>query len=387
MKESGMSEAREVFRAEWLHDGTRLYQGAALRVRDGRIEAILAPGAAMPAGARVHDLGKGGIVPGMVDLQVNGGGGAMLGFGADITIIERICAAHAALGATAIMPTLITDTPEVTRAVIRAAIGAHRACVPGFAGLHLEGPHLDPNRHGAHDPALIRPMLDEDLALYCRTAAELPGLMITLAPEAATNKQIAALARAGIVVSLGHSDCTFEVAQAAFAAGARCVTHLFNAMSPLRHRAPGLVGAALDSDVAVGMIADGVHVADVALRLALKAKAQERLFLVSDAMAVAGTDLEEFKLGGRRILRRGGRLELPDGTLAGADISLPQAVANLVQAGCGLERALAMATSVPADVIGAPAGRLVSGRPADFLHLAEGLALAGVWRAGARVVV
>lgn len=378
-----MTDASNIYRAEWLHDGARLLPGAALWVRGGRVAGVLPAGAAWPDGAVVHELGAGGIAPGMVDLQVNGGGGGMLGAGADAAMIARIVQAHALLGATTVLPTLITDTPAVTEAVIAAGIAAHRAGQKGFAGLHLEGPHLDPTRHGAHDPALIRPMTAQDLALYRRAAAALPALMITLAPESASPAQISELARAGVIVSLGHSDCRYEVAQVAIAAGARCVTHLFNAMSPLGHRAPGLVGAALDSDVAAGLIADGVHVSDPALRLALKAS--DRLFLVSDSMAVAGTGLAEFTLGGRRIVRRNGRLTLTDGTLAGADISLPQAVVHLVAAGCGPERALAMATGVPAGLIGAQAGWLAAGDAADFLHLDASLALNGVWRDGQRL--
>lgn len=378
-----MPGAPTIYRAEWLHDGARLHRDAALMVEGGHVAAVLRAGVMAPEGARVHDLGAGGIAPGMVDLQVNGGGGVMLGAGADAAMIARICAAHARLGATSIMPTLITDTPEATQAVIAAAIAAHKAGQPGFAGLHLEGPHLDRRRHGAHDPALIRPMEAADLALYLRARAALPALMITLAPESASPAQIRALADAGVIVSLGHSDCTHDEALAAFAAGARCVTHLFNAMSPLRHRAPGLVGAALDGDVAAGLIADGVHVADAALRLALKAS--DRLFLVSDAMAVAGTDRARFTLGGRRITRRDGRLVLDEGTLAGADISLPQAVAHMIGAGCGLERALAMSTAIPAGLIDAQAGRLTQGGAADFVHLRADLSLAGVWQAGQRL--
>ncbi|KPQ08367.1 MAG: N-acetylglucosamine-6-phosphate deacetylase NagA [Rhodobacteraceae bacterium HLUCCA12] len=379
----GVRMRAEVYRAEWLHDGDALYRGAALLVRAGRVADVLQAGQPLPPDARLHDLGAGGIAPGMVDVQVNGGGGVMLS-GAD-GVIARICDTHARLGATAILPTLITDTPDATAAVIYAAIGARRAGVAGLAGLHLEGPHLDPRRHGAHDPALIRPMTAADLKLYRKAVSDLGALMITLAPEAASPAQIAELVAAGVIVSLGHSDCTETEARAAIEAGARCVTHLFNAMSPLGHRAPGLAGAALDAPVAAGVIADGLHVRDPVLRIALRAKPSHMLFLVSDAMAVAGTDLDAFTLGGRRILRRAGRLTLADGTLAGADITLPQAVAHLVVAGCGLERALAMATAVPADVIGARAGRLMSGRPADFVHLDDALALAGVWRGGRRL--
>jgi N-acetylglucosamine-6-phosphate deacetylase len=230
----------------------------------------------------------------------------MLGKGADTDRIARICAAHARLGATGILPTLITDTPEVTAQVVAAAIAAHRARVPGFLGLHLEGPHLDPRRAGAHDPALIRPLGDADLHALEAAARALPALMITLAPEAARPDQIARLCRAGAVVSLGHSDCTAEAAEAAFAAGARAVTHLFNAMSQLSARSPGLVGAALASPVSAGIIADGVHVADAALRTALAAKGPDRSVPRVRRDGRRGHRSAEFTLGGRRIRARAG---------------------------------------------------------------------------------
>ena len=381
-----------VWQAAWLHDGTALTPGAALWVQGGCVRAVLPPGATLPPGVARRDLGAGGIVPGLVDLQVNGGGGAMLGAGADAAMIARLCAVHAGLGATGILPTLITDRPAVTRAVIAAARAAHRGGVAGFLGLHLEGPHLDPARAGAHDPALIRPMHAEDLALYIEAARDLPALMLTLAPEAATPEQITALTGAGVIVALGHSGCDAEAALAAQKAGARVVTHLFNAMSPFAHRAPGLTGVALDQDtLACGLIADGWHAAPEALRLALRAKPQDALFLVSDAMALAGSAAQGFTLGGRPIRRapgaggRPGRLTLSDGTLAGADLTLPQAVAHLVSVGAEPARAIAMASRVPAQVIGAQAGRLIPGARADFLHLGQDWALRGVWRAGMTV--
>jgi N-acetylglucosamine-6-phosphate deacetylase len=301
--------------------------------------------------------------------------------------LRTICAAPARLGTTALMPTLITDTPEVTRAAIAAGIAAAGAGLPGFLGLHLEGPHLDPRRKGAHDPALIRPMTDADLAMLTDAARRLPHLIVTLAPESATPQQVAALAGAGAVVSLGHSDTSAEAARAAFAAGARMVTHLFNAMSPLGHREPGLVGATLDAeDVACGLIADGVHVAPEVVRVALAAKrGEDAVFLVTDAMAVAGTDLDGFTLNGRRILRRDGRLTLQDGTLAGADVDFPAALRFLTgTVGLTLPRAWHMATGAPARALGAAGrlGALAPGLPADLVHLDDDLRLAGVWRGG-----
>jgi len=368
------------YRAKAVFDGTRLIPGASVTMEDGTVVAVGAPL------APVTDLGDGLLCPGMIDLQVNGAGGVQVAGDTDLLALRTVCDSLGRLGATGCLPTLITDRPEATAAVIRAGIAAARAGVPGFLGLHLEGPHLDPRRKGAHDPALIRPMTDQDLHLLLEAAAALPALMVTVAPESVTLEQVAALAQAGVVVSLGHSDCTAEVARQAMAAGARCATHLFNAMSQMGNRAPGLVGAVLAGDGVCGLIADGIHVDPLALRVALAAKA-EGVFLVSDCMALAGTDASEVLLGGRRILRRDGRLTLEDGTLAGADLTLPQAVGVLVrEVGLPVERALAMATAIPAGVIGrADLGRLAVGGGADMVLLSETFALRGVWRAGERI--
>ncbi len=376
----------EAFTAEQVFDGTQMRRGTAVLVDGSAVAGMIPSAEASARGLALTDLGPGILAAGMVDLQVNGGGGVLLGAGVDVVMLARICDSHARLGATLILPTLITDRPDVTQQVIDAGIAAARAGMPGFGGLHLEGPHLDPRRHGAHDPALIRPMTEADLSLLARAAADLPALMVTLAPEAATPAQIAQLAAAGVIVSLGHTGCSAAAAHAAHAAGATSVTHLFNAMNPLANRAPGLVGAALTSGLRVGIIADGVHVADECLRVALAMKAPEGLFLVSDAMAVAGTDADEFMLGARRVLRRNGRLTLEDGTLAGADISLPQSAAFLAGLGVAPERALAMTSRIPADVIGERAhGRLTPGARADMVHLAPDLSLRGVWRGGVRI--
>ena len=374
---------RQVFTGAAVFDGAALHHHAAL-VIDGECVAGIFPEDAAPQGARVA-LGGGVLAPGLLDLQVNGGGGVM--FGAAPDAIATMLRAHAGLGTTGVMPTLITDTPDVTRAALAQGIAAAIAALPGFLGLHLEGPHLDPRRKGAHDPALIRPMQADDLTALCDAAQTLPALMVTLAPESVTLEQIATLSRAGVIVFLGHSDCDCATAKAAFGAGARGVTHLFNAMSGLSHRAPGLVGAALDTPgVYAGVIADGVHVVPEALRVALAAKRGGGLFLVTDAMAVAGSDAAEFIHQGRTIQRRDGRLTLPDGTLAGADCTLPGAIAFLVSLGVGRETALSMATSVPAALIGAQdRGHLRPGARADLVHLADDMGLQGVWQGGAKI--
>ncbi|MBI1217120.1 MAG: N-acetylglucosamine-6-phosphate deacetylase [Rhodobacteraceae bacterium] len=365
-----------------IFDGAQMIAGAALIVTDGHIIAIR-PEAEVEG--TIERLDGGILAPGLIDLQVNGGGGQMLGQEtASVEGIAAICAAHLPLGVTGLLPTLITDTRETTAAVIAAGIAAARAGVPGFLGLHLEGPHLDPRRKGAHDPALIRPMEAEDCDAICAAAAQLPALMATVAPESVTPAQIAQLAAAGVIVSLGHSDTGMAAARAAFDAGAHVATHLFNAMSPLGHREPGLVGTVLDSpQVFAGLIADGIHVAPEVLRIAVAAKrGADRLFLVTDAMAPAGTTMTEFTLGGRRILRRDGRLTLADGTLAGADCDLPHCLRVMVNdVGLPVATALRMATSVPAACIGLSAhvGHLAPGRAADFVHFDAGLHLKRVW--------
>ena len=373
-----------VFEGAAIFDGDRLHATSALVVEDGRVVGIV-PTDEAPRGERVL-LAGGTLAPGFIDLQVNGGGGILLNDAPTLEGIRTICAAHARLGTLGLLPTLITDTAQVTGAAIEAGLAAARDRVPGFLGLHLEGPHLDPRRKGAHDPDLIRPMTADDLARLCDAARRLPALLVTVAPEAADPQQIAALAAAGAIVSLGHSDASAAAAAASFAAGARLVTHLFNAMSQLGSREPGLVGAALDAaGVRAGLIADGVHVAPLTMRVALAAKAgADPVFLVTDAMAVAGTDATSFELNGRTIHRRDGRLTLADGTLAGADIDMPGALRVLTRdVGLTLPQALRLATLAPALALGqAGLGRLAPGSAADLVHLDADLALTGVWRGG-----
>lgn len=379
-----MSEGT-VYRAARLFDGQHVRAGAGLWVQAGRVRAVVAA-EPVPAGVVLKDLGPVTLAPGFVDLQVNGGGGVMLNDAPTVATLHRIAQAHARLGATTIMPTLISDTPEVTEAAVAAVAEAVASGCPGIAGLHLEGPHLATTRAGAHDSSHFRPLTEAACDHLCRSAGRLPALMVTLAPEQASPARITRLAAAGITVALGHTEAPLAACRDAAAAGARAVTHLFNAMPPLASRAPGPVAAALeDGRFAAGLIADGVHVDPALIRLALRAKTGPgRLFLVSDAMACAGTAAGAFTLQGRQIQRRNGRLTLADGTLAGADLDLARAVAIMTgPVGLTLAAALAMVTAVPADLIGrANLGRLRPGAVADFVTLDEDLTLTGAWRRG-----
>ena len=376
-------------RGSRIFDGEAWHEDRALLVRDGSIDSIVAANA-IPVGMRVEEAYGGLLAPGFVDIQVNGGGGVMFNDHPDAGTIRAICEAHAPFGTTALLPTLITDTPEITSAAIAAGAEAARLEIPGFLGLHLEGPHLSLSRKGAHDPALIRPMSTADEAALIAARARLPVLLTTVAPETVAAWQIANLTAGGVVVSLGHSDAGYALAATAAEAGASMVTHLFNAMSQIGNREPGLVGAALDSGaLSCGLIADGIHVDPATIGIALRAKrGPGRIFLVTDAMATIGTDMTSFTLNGRTIRRENGRLTLEDGTLAGADLDMISAVRFMHRTlGVELGEALRMAGLYPAESVGQGGryGRLAPGARADIVHLSDALDVESVWIGGERV--
>jgi N-acetylglucosamine-6-phosphate deacetylase len=369
-----------------IFDGAAEHADSALKIDGGRIAAIV-PQSSVPASASVQRFDSGMIAPGFVDLQVNGGGGVMLNDDPSVDAIEHICAAHRPFGTTSLLPTLITDTKEKTRAVIAAGIEAQRRGVPGFRGLHLEGPHLAKSRKGAHDPDLIRPMDEQDLIELTEAKKALETLYVTVAPESVSKEQITLLSRAGIIVSLGHSDTSYDTAKSAFEAGASSVTHLFNAMSQISNREPGLAGAALEAGaVFCGLIADGFHVHEAVMKIALRGKqGPGRIFLVTDAMSTVGSDIASFTLNGRTIRREGGRLTLADGTLAGADVDM-MACVRFAHFKLGLSKAeaLRMAGLYPAQCIGRETeiGALRPGARADFVHLSDSFELTGVFAGG-----
>ena len=367
-----------------IFDGSDFRYGAALLVENERIAGIVGEDS-IPPGHSAEQIANGFLAPGLIDLQVNGGGGVLLNDDPSVAGIRRICAAHLRYGTTALLPTLITDVPAKTAAALAAARAAND--VPGCIGLHLEGPHLSLARAGAHDPALIRKMAAADLDRM--TASDLPTLMVTLAPESVSDRMIAALAAAGVIVSLGHSDCSFDTARIAATNGARCVTHIFNAMSPLYHRQPGMVGAALaDGRLFAGLIADGIHVDPVAIGIAIRAKlGPGKVFLVSDSMANIGSDSREFMLSGHLVKVENGRLVRDDGTLAGADLTMIKAVRFLVETiGLDLAEALRMGSLYPAQAIrrSDEFGVFVAGARADIIHCSDRLELLDVWQAGVK---
>lgn len=351
---------------EALFDGGTLHRGLAFRLEDGHV-AEIAEAAAHPGALPLAGI----VSPGFVDLQVNGGGGVLLNATPTAEAMDEIAAAHRRFGTVAVLPTLITDTPEVQGRAVEAALAAKGR--RGVIGLHIEGPHLDPARRGTHAARFLRPFAPETLAHVRRLRdADIP-VMITVAPAAASTQDIAALAATGAVVSIGHADCTAEEAHAAFAAGAGAVTHLFNAMAPILNRAPGLAGAALNSSATCGIICDGIHVADDVVALAIRSR-PGGLFVVSDAMPTIGGP-DSFTLYGNEIHLENGRLINAEGSLAGAHVTMAMSAARLTGIlGFPAETALQMAVSIPATLIGRPGLAGVSGRPVeDLLHLAPDL--------------
>lgn len=372
-----------------IFDSQAWHGDAALLIEFGYVAGIV-PVAEIPANAERVVLDGGMIVPGFIDLQVNGGGGILFNNDTSLEAIRTICAAHAQFGTTALLPTLITDTAAVNEKAIAAGLAAVEAHVPGFIGLHLEGPHLSLARKGTHDPALIRPMDASDLARLTRAAETLPNLICTVAAETVTPQQIAALAKAGAVVSLGHSDADYATAMAAFEAGATMSTHLFNAMSQMGNREPGVVGATLDRPGAyAGLIADGIHVHPASIGAALRAKrGPGRIFLVTDAMSQTGTDIQTLTLNGRTITRADGALRLADGTLAGADLDMIDAVNFMIDTiGLDLDEVLRMASLYPADAMGISGtyGTLQRGAVGSFAHLSEDRQVRATWIDGVEV--
>lgn len=378
---------RKIFTGARIFDGERFHDERALIVKDGRVEAIVGHND-LPEGD-VVTLDGGVLSAGFVDAQVNGGGGRMLNDEPSSDSMYMIADGHRPYGTTALLPTLITDTAKATAAAIEAAKVAVKTN-RGVAGLHLEGPHLAPARKGAHLAELMRPVEDKDVKAFIAAREVIGTLLVTIAAEQVTVSQVRELSEAGVIVSIGHSDSTSEAAEARFDAGARGVTHLFNAMSQLAHRAPGLVGAAIDHPaVWCGIIADGHHVDPKALRTALRAKRGEgKLFFVTDAMSLVGSEKDTFTLNGRTVRReRGGfcsKLVLSDGTLAGSDVDMASTIRyGVTYLDLTLAEALRMATLYPARFLRlADRGHLSPGTRADLVHFTDTIDVKATWLSG-----
>ncbi len=367
--------------AECVFDGEGMRKDVAV-VIDGEHISTVVP--ISKVNVPLRKLGTGILAPGFIDLQVNGGGGVLLNETPTVEGVRAIAAAHRTFGTTGLLPTVITDTPKVTKAAARAVASAVDQGVPGVLGIHIEGPFIDPARKGAHPEQFIRVPSEADVDWLCRL--ECGRVLVTLAPNRVSPVIVKRLVDAGVTVSLGHAEATATEALAAIEAGALGFTHLFNAMSQLTGRAAGMVGAALSSPgVFCGIIADGHHVDPVSLRAAIAAAPPGRLFFVSDAMPSAAGGPKSFELQGRPVHVVDGRLQLADGTLAGADITMLDAVRFGHQhLELSLEDALRMAARVPAEFLGLQSqyGQIAPGFAASLVHLSSSLTVLETWIEG-----
>ncbi len=363
-----------------IFDGTRLVDGQAVVVDGGTIAAVV-PVREIPAAIERRNI-DGLLAPGFIDCQVNGGGGVMFNTDTSAKGIAAIGAAHRKFGTTGFLPTLITDTRPKLAEALRATEAAISAKVPGVLGVHLEGPFLNPDRRGVHNPHLMRVIEADDVATITRAHAG--RVMMTIAPERMPTDTIGKLSAAGVVLSAGHTTASYEALVAARRAGLTGFTHLFNAMPPLAGRDPGPVGAALDDPEAfIGLIVDLFHVASASLRVAIAARGWQRMMLVTDAMPTVGTDLAEFQIDGARIIRKNGRLtRADDGTIAGSDLDMATAVRNTVEElGLPLEAALHMASRAPAEFLrlGDRYGRIAPDYQASLVLLDDRLQVTRTW--------
>jgi N-acetylglucosamine-6-phosphate deacetylase len=335
----------------------------------------------VPAGAERVDLEGATLVPGFIDVQVNGGGGALFNDAPTVETIATIGAAHRRFGTTGFLPTLISDDLSVVREAIRAVDAAIDAGVPGVLGIHIEGPFLSRRRKGIHDSSKIREL--DDAGFETITGLRRGRTIVTLAPERTTPAMIRRLADAGVIVSAGHTNGRYEDIRAALDAGLTGFTHLFNAMSPLTSREPGAVGAALEDRKSwCGLIVDGRHIDPVTMRLALRCKPLDRFLLVTDAMPSVGMAKKSFMLQGQRIHVEDGVCVNTDGTLAGSDLDMAGAVRNAIaMLRVSEEKAFRMASRHPARFLrmGRELGRIAPGMRASLVALGDGNEVMRSW--------
>jgi N-acetylglucosamine-6-phosphate deacetylase len=338
-----------------------------------------------PAGCEVIDLRGQLLLPGFIDVQVNGGGGRLFNDDPSVETIAIMAAAHRRFGTTGFLPTLISDDFSVIEPAIAAVDEAIESDVPGVIGIHIEGPFLSNERRGIHLASKLRQFDDRFLEVLC--SARNGRTLVTVAPECISPAQVRRLVDGGVIVAAGHSDADYETVRAAIDAGVTGFTHLFNAMSQLTNRAPGMVGAALeDSATYAGIIVDGHHLHPATFRAGLQAKGTDRLMLVTDAMPTVGAEHQEFMLQGRAIRRDGDKLLSQEGTLAGSTLTMASAVANAIEQGrLDLPAAVRMASTTPAHFLGLEreTGAIEVGLRADLIAMDDQFNVTASWIGGA----
>jgi N-acetylglucosamine-6-phosphate deacetylase len=358
-----------------------LIDGRCVLLDEGRIVDVVAESDPRCQAAQRYDLKGQLLLPGFIDSQVNGGGGVLFNDAPSVETIRAIGKAHRKFGTTGFLPTLISADLDVVARAIAAVQGAIRAGVPGVLGIHIEGPFLNVVRKGVHDPAKLREL--DTSAVGLLTSLRGGKTLVTLAPEMTTPEIIEKLAKAGVVVSAGHTNATFSEIATALRHGLTGFTHLFNAMSQLTGREPGVVGAALDDRNSwCGIIADGEHTDPVVLRIALRCKPHNRFMLVTDAMPSVGTNQTSFDLQGRTITVSGMVCVDEDGRLAGSNIDMASCVRNAVKLlHLPLPEAVRMASRYPAEFLGLAhdTGRIRAGYRANLVLADENLQVLETW--------
>ncbi len=360
-----------------------LEDGLAVRLSGCRIAAV-GPAATVAADAPQRDLKGAILLPGFIDVQVNGGGGALFNGAPTSQTIAAIGQAHRLFGTTGFLPTLISDDLLAVADAIAATRNAIAEGVLGVLGVHIEGPFLNPKRKGIHELSKLRRI--DEAAFDLLTSLETGRTLLTLAPETTTPDMIRRLVDAGVVVSAGHSNATYATVRSALDHGLSGFTHLFNAMSPLTSREPGVVGAALDDPASwCSVIVDGHHVDPVVLRIALRCKPHERFILVTDAMPSVGADIRSFVLQGKVINVKDGICLDEHGTLAGSDLDMAGAVRNAMKLlGLSLAEASRMASQNPAEFLrlGDEVGRIAPGYRADLVLVDDDIQVLDTWIGG-----
>ncbi|PQA89305.1 N-acetylglucosamine-6-phosphate deacetylase [Hyphococcus luteus] len=355
-------------------------------IDDKEIVSVGAGRPRMPADNQIDLSGK-IIVPGFIDLQINGGGGVLFNDAPTLESVELIAAAHRKYGVAGLCPTLISDGLSTIERGINAVEEAVARGVAGVIGLHVEGPFLNAEKRGIHPANKIRKFTAD--AMDILTSARQIPVILTIAPEFVEASQLKKLTESGVRVSAGHTNATYDETYSALKAGVSSFTHLFNAMSPLHSRAPGVICAALESNAWCGIIVDGEHVHPAMLRMAIRAKSDRRFILVSDAMPTVGSDMDHFFIGGERISMVDGVLRSNDGTLAGAALDMSMAVRNAINMlGISLVEAVRFASLNPAAFLGLShiSGSIAPGKQADFAVLSTDLTPVETWISGVRYV-
>jgi N-acetylglucosamine-6-phosphate deacetylase len=366
-----------------IFDGQSIINDCAVLIEYDKIVSVI-PISDIPQAAKVIDLEGSLLAPGFIDIQVNGGGGVMLNDKPDVDTLKTIAESHRQFGTTAMLPTLISDDFLTMRATADVISKARKQKIPGIIGVHFEGPYLNIKRKGVHDPLKIRPFEDQAKALYCEP--DLGVVIATLAPENCPEGLIRELSESGVRVFAGHTAANYKEIKHAITEGLIGFTHLFNAMTPMESRAPGVVGAALeDAETWCGLIVDGIHVHPATLKVAISAKQAGKMVLVTDAMPTVGAVEQTFTIRGETITAIDGVCATAEGTLSGSDLNMASAVRNTVELlGQPIEEALRMASLYPAELLGLSSnvGQIKTGFQADLVLLDNALRVKRTWIAG-----